>query len=370
MTTLNGFDLVIFWLASLFLIGYAWMVTIWIRRWKRISAPSDSLLEANGSGELTVIIPCRNEASCLPQLIDDLQHQTLTVQIIVIDDSSEDETAQIAKTLGIKTLSGSESGKKSAIKTGIASAQTKWVATVDADVRLGIYWAQSMLLAAIEKNATAVIGSVAFGSHYSHWDRFQALEYGAMMVWIGGGVHHKELAMGSGANLLFKRADYPLNDLLLSVASGDDTFALEAIQKQAGKLVWQGDERARVITSGLSSWPELWKQRARWASKAPHFNNLESFGTALFIGAVQCALIACPFAALFAGSKPLIFAAISMFILKCIIDYPLLRIVSSAFKIPSTPLDFIEFAPRYLILVFGAWVTMLRQNMVWKGRRI
>ena len=238
------------WGLSLIIMGfYAGAVHLWIKRWRLIPQGEATPLDPVRSG-LTAIIPCRNEVGNLPQLIADLRKQTHPVEILVVDDGSEDGTARAAADLGATCISSPAPGKKSALIAGIAQATTEWVATLDADVRLGETWAQAMLEAAVGQEATAVVGPVTLGPNRSAWDRFQALEYGAMMVWIGGGVHSKGLAMGSGANLLFKRSAYPSDFLTPAIASGDDTFALEAIQKQQGRLVWQGDPRAGVLTAG------------------------------------------------------------------------------------------------------------------------
>lgn len=358
------------WCLSLVIMGfYAGAVHLWITRWKRIPQGEASPLVPDRSG-LTAIIPCRNEVGNLPKLIADLRRQTHPVEILVVDDGSEDGTARAAADLGVVCISSPAAGKKSALIAGIAQATTEWVATLDADVRLGETWAQAMLEAAVGQEATAVIGPVALGPNQSAWDRFQALEYGAMMVWIGGGVHSKGLAMGSGANLLFKQRAYPSDLLTPSVASGDDTFALEAIRKQKGRLVWQGDPRARVLTAGAFSWQSLWTQRGRWASKTTRLNDPETILIALLIGTVQCTLLAWTLASFVLLNLPLGLMTISLWAVKMILDFRLLKQVDSAFEIHARKRDYITFAPRYLILVLGAWVQILFGRVVWKGRRI
>lgn len=356
-------------IALLVIIGYAWVVRTWLHRWKEIPVQPWSPVHATRS-ELTAIIPCRNEAKNLPHLLQDLRRQSLQLDIIVVDDASEDNTAGIAEALGVTVISSPTPGKKSALIAGIQIAQTEWIATLDADVRLGEFWAEAMVMAALQQDATAVIGSVTLRPHLTAWDRFQALEYGAMMVWIGGGVNAKGLAMGSGANLLFRREDYPTDSLALSLASGDDTFALEAIRKNKGRLVWQGDARARATTAGTATWFSLWTQRGRWASKTPHLNDPETILIAVLVGAVQCALLIWSLAAAWTLTWPFGLAMLSLWMLKIAIDYRLLKLVAFEFEIHVRKRDLFQFAPRYLILVLGAWIQILRRKVVWKGRRI
>lgn len=100
-----------------------------------------------GNDLVTVIVPVRNEAENIKNILDDLLNQTRTnLEIIVFDDQSSDNTASIvnsiaATNLQIRLLKSNGLpegwlGKNYACHTAALYANGKWLLFVDADVRL------------------------------------------------------------------------------------------------------------------------------------------------------------------------------------------------------------------------------------------
>lgn len=91
---------------------------------------------------VTVVIPARNEAVSLPLLLADLSRQeTPPARIIVIDDCSEDGTAELATAAGATVLNGLPlpvgwAGKSWALQQAVPLLQSERVLFLDADVRL------------------------------------------------------------------------------------------------------------------------------------------------------------------------------------------------------------------------------------------
>lgn len=99
-------------------------------------------LQAIESLKISVIIPARNEAHALPLLLSDLRRQSLApLQIICVDDASEDETGDVAATHGAQVIRVQSKpagwiGKSFACQVGADLANGDLLLFLDADTRL------------------------------------------------------------------------------------------------------------------------------------------------------------------------------------------------------------------------------------------
>lgn len=345
--------------------AFAWKVGARLKTANRSSLPAGDI-----SSELTVLIPCRNEAEALPRLLNDLQSQSHAVRIVVIDDASTDGTRHAAEAAGVTCIPALGLGKKAALATGFKHVQTPWFATVDADVRLGADWARSLLATAVSEDAACVLGGVVVDATPSTaWHRFQRLEFAVMQTWIAGGVKTGQLAMGSGANSLYATAHYPVDALQPEWASGDDAFALLALRQADKTIRWCGLTEALVVTSAAPSWQVLWQQRARWASKTGG-QDADTRRTALTIAAVHASPVVLTMGAVFTGSAVGWGMLMGFIAAKTFVDWRLLALSGREFGIPLRAGDVGVFPFRYAVLVWGAWWQLLRGRVEWKGRRI
>jgi len=88
------------------------------------------------SNTLTIIIPAYNEAQAITPVLEELKQTFAGIahEIVVIDDASEDETAQAAQAAGVRVLRHAHNrGYGAALKTGIRHAETDFVLIMDAD---------------------------------------------------------------------------------------------------------------------------------------------------------------------------------------------------------------------------------------------
>lgn len=96
----------------------------------------------NPASGVSVIIPARNEEKILASLLESLNHQDIeSIEILVVDDQSQDATAEIAKNLGHRIIRSSTPpegwvGKPWACWQGARAASHDVLLFLDADVVL------------------------------------------------------------------------------------------------------------------------------------------------------------------------------------------------------------------------------------------
>jgi glycosyltransferase involved in cell wall biosynthesis len=84
--------------------------------------------------KVSVVIPAYNAARFLPRCLKSVFTQTLQpAEVIVVDDGSTDDSAEIARKLGARVVSRPNGGLSAARNTGVQSSSSEWVALLDAD---------------------------------------------------------------------------------------------------------------------------------------------------------------------------------------------------------------------------------------------
>lgn len=100
--------------------------------------------------KIAVVIPCYNEAGSIAKVINrfpsnnELKSHGLSIQIFVIDNNSNDNTAKIAARMGATVIFEPKKGKGKALRTGFANIanDTDYIVTIDGD---GTYCPKELL---------------------------------------------------------------------------------------------------------------------------------------------------------------------------------------------------------------------------------
>jgi glycosyltransferase involved in cell wall biosynthesis len=90
-----------------------------------------------GSVEISIVMPCLNEARTLPACIEKalraIRDHGLAAEVIVADNGSDDGSAEIAQRLGARVVHVAERGYGAALLAGIEAARAPYVIMGDAD---------------------------------------------------------------------------------------------------------------------------------------------------------------------------------------------------------------------------------------------
>ena len=143
-----------------------WTLGWWLR--PRLAAPDPTLDTApaeSGRGadpsKVSIIVPARNEAKNLPRLIHSIRAQRVwPLELLVVDDHSEDKTAEIAEAMGARVLASKPlpddwRGKTWACHQGAEQAKGETLLFLDADTWLEDHGFKN-LLSQYESGALAV----------------------------------------------------------------------------------------------------------------------------------------------------------------------------------------------------------------------
>lgn len=125
---------------------------------------------------LSVVVPCYNERATVESVLRRLRNLPLKVEIIVVDDGSEDGTRELLQELeelvDSLVLLPSNQGKGFALRAGFERATGDVVAVQDADLEYDPKELPSLALPILEGRADAVYGS-----------RFKGTQQGTYYFW-------------------------------------------------------------------------------------------------------------------------------------------------------------------------------------------
>lgn len=273
-------------ISILIALSYSFLILGIARGWKKMrtaTASSEPLRRVI----VSVIIPARNEAGKISSLIKEISNQQYPLtwmEVIVIDDDSDDTTYEEAsieiskspmegEVIHLESTYPNTSPKKRALSTGIERAKGELILTTDADCHAGLLWVKTIVNHYLETKSAFISGPVRQTPLTTVFSKIQALEFLSLVGSGAGAIGAGKALMCNGANLAFRKEDflrvggYEGNE---NYASGDDVFLMMKLQKEMGEqaISFVKSRSAIVDTEAKKSWKEFLRQRTRWASKA------------------------------------------------------------------------------------------------------
>lgn len=254
---------------------------------------SKNQMNLNPKTSFSIVVPFRNEAENLPQLLHSismLDYPTELFEVILVDDESEEEfriqnlefRIQI-----IKNIRKTNSPKKDAINTAIVVAKNDWIITTDADCLVQNDWLKSIDNFIQTENKKMVAAGVSYLPKKGFLHQFQNLDFLSLQGVTIGSFGIEKPFMCNGANFAYEKAFFKeLNGFEgnSEIASGDDVFLLQkGLQFDSKNVGFSTNKQSIVATKSVLSWKEFFFQRVRWASKSSAYVDWFSKSLALVV---------------------------------------------------------------------------------------
>ena len=127
-------------------------------------------------------------------------------------------------------------------------------------------------------------------------ERLQIAEYAAIQQLTIETAKRGHAVMCSGANLIAKRDRWleSYADLHPEIPSGDDMFLLESFKRRGLKIAVSESEEMTAIVRPHTSWSAFFKQRMRWAGKAPKYTDKDILRCGAMVLGVNLLQLICP----------------------------------------------------------------------------
>ena len=367
------------------IILYCLLTLLLIYGWEK-KMPLKSCIDPDNK-QVAILIPVRNEAKNIKDLLSDLENQNYPADcfsVIVIDDSSEDETAGIVRQYGLSSTYNLRilpleiaagfkgSHKKLAISQGVENTRAELVVCTDGDCRVGSQWLSAIVDYYKRHQALFISGPVMLEGSNKWWHSIQIMEFSSL---IGVGAASLKLGMPNmcnGANMGFRRDVFVgLNGYegFQHIHSGDDEFLMYKIfTRHPDGVHFLQDPRAIVKTSVKNSISEFINQRKRWSGKWKFHRHLGPRLLAFFVFIVNLSLIIALFWLLI--GKTTIINILPQILIKFSVDFLFLYAVLRFFNKKVNLRDFLIlelFYPCYAVF-FGLFSNF--GSYKWKGRRL
>ena len=217
---------------------------------------------------VSVVVPAFNEAVGIERAVASLAASEYPdFEVIVVDDGSADGTASLVEELGlpkVSVLRQANSGKPSALNTGVAAARHEVIVMVDADTVFEAETLMHLVPPLREPGVGAVSGNTKVGNRKGLIGRWQHIEY-VMGFNLDRRLYDQLQCMPTvpGAVGAFRRT--ALDDIggISGATLAEDTDMTIAIGRAGWRVVYAED--ARAWTEAPSTMGELWRQRFRWS---------------------------------------------------------------------------------------------------------
>ncbi len=270
LSTLISLSVLALWIITLSLPWLPWRV-------REVLDADQSRSELSDLSDISVVIPARNEEEIIAKTLAALQEQGSGLKIILVDDESEDSTAEIAQSLQLadfqiissKPLPAGWTGKLWAQQQGLDAVQTPLTLLLDADIQL----TPGIIAALKSKQQSEQLQFVSLMAQLrldSFWERLlmPAFIYFFKMLYpfaLANKPGHWVAAAAGGCILVETDCLRQINAMesIKNAVIDDCTLAKQV--KSAGYKTWVGLTHSVISQRPYQSLTEIWDMVARTA---------------------------------------------------------------------------------------------------------
>lgn len=364
----------IFFISIGLCIGYIYLLQWITEGWEACG----SYKKGSHSIRVTIIIAARNEEAniedCLTSIYKNNYPKDL-LEIIVVDDQSEDNTAIIIKDRFPEVIllsTGSIKGKKAAIRIAANTAQGELLVFTDADCIVVDTWIETLVSNYDSEAINFIAAPVKIALEDSNISRFQFLDVAATMAVTANGIYRQSYYSANGANMAVNREKFIELYAVRKdeeIASGDDMFTIQYLaQEDRSKVIYVKSIAATVTTKGEDSLRALISQRKRWASKSQHYPEKNIIWIQGYVFVLVLVILANVILGLMSDGLG-VFTALMMLSIKITMDYLFLGYICDHYgKQEATKKYLISAASYNIYILLAGLFAIVPSKYVWKGR--
>lgn len=240
---------------------------------------------------ITVIIPARNESAnigaCLRSILAQ-EYPKEKLSIIVVDDQSTDDTAEIVRRMAttspfpltvLRSDEGSpiRSPKMRAMMLGIQHSMSEIIVTTDADCIVRPGWIAA-LNSYFETNVGVVTGLTVYDLRSEGSRTFNGMQFIDFLSYTAiaaGAIGMGRVLVGNGSNMAFRVRAFDESGGFMSIAhinTGDDSLLAQQIARSGE---WSArfayDEQVEVTTRPVETVNNALHQRMRWVGQTAYY---------------------------------------------------------------------------------------------------
>jgi cellulose synthase/poly-beta-1,6-N-acetylglucosamine synthase-like glycosyltransferase len=365
-------------LVTVFVLFYALLIFYYFYHWLHIK-------EFSGSSDqkvfISVVVAARNEAKNISNLLNGLVQQTYSsdfFEVIVVDDYSTDNTAEIVKPFlndRIRLIQpdteSAQSSKKRAIEAGVKAAKGKLIVITDADCIPDKNWLRSIVSFQQKNNSVFIAAPVRLKSNSSLLSIFQCLDFIMLQGITAAGVSANMHSMCNGANLAYLRSAFFEVDGFKGIdklASGDDMLLMYKIWKvYPNRVHYLKNEEAIIETESMQNWKSFFAQRIRWSSKATYYKDWRITLVLFFVYLFNFLFLVLLIAAFW---NKYYWQVIFFYLFgKTLIELPFVYSVARFYKQERLTIFFPFLQPLHIFYTIVIGLTSQFGTYEWKGRR-